>query len=37
MKRNNDFYGEGEFISSAEASDYLKFVEDIFHLAEKEL
>ena len=35
MKRNNDFYGGGEFISAKEIKDYLAFVEEVITKARK--
>ena len=37
MKRNYDLYGGGESISEKEADDYLKFVEQVFQMVQKEL
>ncbi len=37
MKRNYDFYGGGESISEKEADDYLKFVEKVFQMVQKQL
>ena len=37
MKRNEDFYGEGIYVSEKEATEFLLFVEDVIHTVQKKL